>query len=372
MLVNADSLRWQHYGTALREHWGAQLPPIHIIDWRDVIERDGHIASLLPEQPTQFRMGSPARGFDIVRGLLRAGQRSLGEAVTDWVPPRPGWLPAPGLLHAGFCHVLQGVQHSLDQHTAWLPPAPAASLCDDIATMFDKSRTSETLAAAGLPVPDWFRPPKTVEALFDALRTRRMQYVFVKLNAASSASGIVVLQHHPTRGWLGLSTVAAIHGHYHNTRRLQRLAGDDLKATLQFLLDQGATVQKAIRKQSVDGQNFDVRIVVMCGEIAATIFRASPHPITNLHLGGQRAAAARALAALSRRAWLDALDDAVSAAAMFSTPTVGVDMLFERGTCRHAIIEVNAFGDFFPHWANDQGQSVYALQVAAMRSRLAC
>jgi hypothetical protein len=38
-------------------------------------------------------------------------------------------------------------------------------------------------------------------------------------------------------------------------------------------------------------------------------------------------------------------------------------VLFERGFRRHFVLEVNAFGDFFPGWANAGGQSVHALEI---------
>ena len=64
------------------------------------------------------------------------------------------------------------------------------------------------------------------------------------------------------------------------------------------------------------------------------------------------------------RAWLDGLDHAVEAAACYpSSAAVGVDLLFEEGYRRHYVLEVNAFGDFFPNLADERGRGVHRAEV---------
>ena len=105
----------------------------------------------------------------------------------------------------------------------------------------------------------------------------------------------------------------------------------------------------------IDGQNFDVRVVCVHGRPAASIFRLSPHPMTNLHLGGRRGDFDRCRAAIPTRDWLDALDHCADAAGCFDSAIAGVDLVFERGYRRHFVLEVNAFGDFFPGWTEPGG-----------------
>jgi glutathione synthase/RimK-type ligase-like ATP-grasp enzyme len=106
-------------------------------------------------------------------------------------------------------------------------------------------------------------------------------------------------------------------------------------------------------------------VVCVRGKPSAVIFRLSPNPMTNLHLGGHRGDFARCRAAIPTRDWLDALDHCSEAAACFDSAIAGVDLLFERGFRRHYILEVNAFGDFFPGWTDDRGRSVHALEIEA-------
>ena len=102
----------------------------------------------------------------------------------------------------------------------------------------------------------------------------------------------------------------------------------------------------------------------------ATIFRLSVHPMTNLHLGGRRGEFARCRAAVPTRTWLDALDHCAEAAACFDSAVAGVDLLFERGFGRHYVLEVNAFGDFFPGWTDAAGRSVHAIEIEATAAQV--
>jgi hypothetical protein len=113
----------------------------------------------------------------------------------------------------------------------------------------------------------------------------------------------------------------------------------------------------------IDGQNFDVRVVCVYGRPVASIFRLSSGPMTSLQLGGRRGDFARCRAAIPSRDWLDALDHCVGAAGCFDSAIAGVDLVFERGFNRHFILEVNAFGDFFPGWTNAEGQSIHAREI---------
>jgi glutathione synthase/RimK-type ligase-like ATP-grasp enzyme len=107
-------------------------------------------------------------------------------------------------------------------------------------------------------------------------------------------------------------------------------------------------------------------VVCADGKPVASIFRLSPHPITNLHLGGRRGDWERCRAAIPSRYWLDALDSAVAPARSFDALVAGVDVLFEPGFRRQVVLEVNAFGDFFPGWTDPAGRSVPEVELRAM------
>jgi glutathione synthase/RimK-type ligase-like ATP-grasp enzyme len=97
------------------------------------------------------------------------------------------------------------------------------------------------------------------------------------------------------------------------------------------------------------------------------VLRRSRHPITNLHLGGERADAAGLLARMSARA-AAALDQTCRAVAraMPGALQLGIDIAVAAGLARHYVLEVNAFGDLLKGVTDRQGLDPYDVQLRAM------
>ena len=77
--------------------------------------------------------------------------------------------------------------------------------------------------------------------------------------------------------------------------------------------------------------------------------RTGRSPLTNLHLGNARGDLDALRAAAGPARWAAAMATCEQAAACFPrTLQVGVDLLFAAGWRRHAVGEVNAFGDLLP------------------------
>lgn len=357
-VCNPAGKRWLAYERDLRAFWRRRgvEPTLTILPWRDVVPKLGELGSFpLPDGPAFLRLESPGRDDDVTRQLLHAGDPAGGWLDADL--PK-GRLVRPALLHRGFGRVLEGLKRSLAVRPQLIPSADPRH----VAAMFDKSATAARLEAEGIPVPPSLPPPATVSELLDALRARRWPTAYVKLNTGSSATGIVVVHALDDEPW-AVTSMAQLGGHFYNTRRLRRVRGRALESALEFVLREGAVVQQGVPMAQIDGQNFDLRIVIIRGRPAFSIFRLSPNPMTNLHLGGQRGEWARCRAAVPTRAWLDALDDCVAAAGCFDTIVAGIDVVFERGFFRHHVLEVNAFGDFFPGWKDERGRTVHEVEI---------
>jgi hypothetical protein len=365
IVANPESLRWKAYAPDLTAFWSERgvTPAVDLVTWREVILRGGDLDGLdVFDRPAIVRLESPGRDWEVTQLLLRAGSQTQGEDGEHWLtlPYCKGRLVSPGLFYAGFCRVLYALREPFSLR-------PHLSLCADpleLAEMFDKNTTSARLARAGIPVPSLLPAPDTVEALYSALRRRRFNTAYVKLNTGSSASAIAVLRPMDEPPW-AISSIVRLNGEMFSTRRLRRHEGEDLKAVLAFLLREGACVQQGIRMAQIDGQNFDVRVVVIHGQPAFTIFRLSSQPMTNLHLGGRRGDVIQCRAAIPTRAWLDALDHCIEAARLYRSVVLGIDLLFESGYQRHFILEVNAFGDFFPNLTDENGRSVHRVEIEA-------
>jgi glutathione synthase/RimK-type ligase-like ATP-grasp enzyme len=365
VVANPDSLRWQAYAPELTAFWRARGVEVdaEVVSWRDLIRHDGCLDELHAfDEPALVRMESPGRDWEVAQLLLRAGSREAGEEGTDWLsaPYEKGRLVRPGLFYAGFRRILTRLKAGLARRPHLKPCADPL----DVAEMFDKNATSDRLRRAGVPVPPSLPAPSSVGELFAALRARRFGTAYVKLNTGSSASAIAVVRAMEEPPW-AVSSIVRLAGEMYSTRRLRRHEGEDLDAVLAFLLREGACVQQGIRMAQIDGQNFDVRVVVIQGEPRFTIFRLSSLPMTNLHLGGRRGDVRACRQAVPTRAWLDGIDHCVETARLYDSAAVGIDLLFESGYLRHFVLEVNAFGDFFPNLTDEQGRSVHAVEIEA-------
>lgn len=365
LIANPGTKRCETYRRELLLFWANRgvTPEVDVVPWADVVPRDGNLDDLPAfDRPAIVRLESPGKNDYVTQLLLEAGARDdPAEPPCDWrllEIPR-GLLLRPGLYYRGFHRVLRGLARAFNARPNLVPTAcPLA-----VAEMFDKTATATKLHAAGVPVPNWLENPRDVFAeMADGANGRGWRTIYLKLNTGSSATGIIALRSEAGQ-FHGTTTLAEIGGRFFNSRRLLHLTGAALERAVEFLLGEGAFAQQGIPMAQIDGQNFDVRVVCVYGRPAASIFRLSSGPMTNLQLGGRRGNFGACRAAIPTRDWLDALDHCADAAGCFDSAIAGVDLVFERGFLRHFVLEVNAFGDFFPGWTEAGGQSVHALEI---------
>lgn len=140
----------------------------------------------------------------------------------------------------------------------------------------------------------------------------------------------------------------------------------DVAAVVDALCDDGVHVERWFPKAGLEGRTIDLRVVVIAGRPTHVVVRASHSPLTNLHLGNRRGDLGRLREAMGERAWTAAMTTCVRAAACFPrTLHVAVDLLLSPAWRRHAVAEVNAFGDLLPGVLAD-GRDTYAEQVDAV------
>jgi hypothetical protein len=135
------------------------------------------------------------------------------------------------------------------------------------------------------------------------------------------------------------------------------------------LCEQRVQVEQWIPKAGYAGQTFDVRVVTIAGETRHSIARLSHSPLTNLHLLNAREDAERIRERLGERVWTRAMDDCQRAAQLLRSLYTGIDLLFSADLRRHAIVEMNAFGDLLPGLLY-QGQDTYTAEIKAFFQRL--
>lgn len=370
VIADPDGRRWHQLRQEAQE---AGSPfDLQVVSWADVLCREGCLDGLPAfDQPALVRIDSTGENFDLTRMLIATGARQSGEAVIadgDWstLEYRKGWLAHPRLAWLGWQRALA----NLEQSFAARPHLRPLARPSHIAAMFDKLETSTWLRKAGLPCPEEVDTSSCATGLdtLAAIDDGRFDTSFAKLRTGSSATGIIAISFRE-QPRTGLTSMIEIDGDIFNTLRLQTIDVDTLQRLLKFLLDEGLCVQRGVPKARIDGQGYDLRVIVIGGEPKFTIFRLSNAPMTNLHFGGRRGDFEQCRQRIPTRIWLDAMDSCVEAAAQFDSHMVGVDLVFERGYFAHYILEVNAFGDFFPGWKDSRGRTIYQAELESLQSK---
>jgi len=340
------------------------LPEARVLPWRELAlpGAPARLAGALPDG-TILRIDSMGEDDEVERALLRRGEAAaraegvpaISARALGKIPREVGRILYPRQAHLGFLAVLAELEAAI--RPAWRVLQPPAA----IAELFDKRATSKRWRGLGIPVPDALDDVREPDELRVRMREAGWGSVFVKVASGSSASCLAVYVLRDA-GEHAITTVEDTGRARYNTRKLQRVSGARLERLLAFLLGEGAQVERAIPKAQVAGRYFDLRVLTIDGEPAFTVMRTSPHPITNLHLGGQRGDVEALRASVPEAAWEAAMASCRAVQRASGAFHVGIDLMFEPGLRAHRVIEGNAFGDLLPNLVRD-GLDVYGWQI---------
>lgn len=312
-------------------------PAADVVSYAEVL-RGGGIPRRLLTGDTVIRLDAPVRGEDdqaFLECMLRPGE----------LVPRERWF-------RGFRKALAMIG------TANVP---------DVEAMCDKLRCQELFHWTDVPAPRLLGEVHSFEELRAAAARARVPRLFLKPVYGSSGAGIVamVLGRDRVQAW---TTVESADGTFFNTRKI-RVERDVTR--LASLVDALCTrdrmyAERWIAKAGFDGKTVDLRIVVVAGEIARVVVRASGSPITNLHLRNERHEVDAIRARVADGAWERAMDSARRAAAFFPRAlAAGIDLAITSRWDDHRVLEINAFGDYV-RTADDDGSAVYRRQLQVL------
>ncbi|MEM6471789.1 MAG: STM4014 family protein [Planctomycetota bacterium] len=343
------------------------MPTPKCIDWIELIQGGVSVLDRLPTD-CRLRIDSFGERDDVLAGLICLG----GGVVT----PLRGEIKSLDYQHAGLCKLLSSLsQWRSNRGDVVFDQAPG-----DIATMFDKWETHKRVLShrprTFLVSHEGDRPltslPEDVWGLIEKIAGNFAGRVFIKPRYASSASGVCCLRvsrnQYQLIAPIELARIAGSPQLFNSLQMRCFTRLDDIHDILRVLLPQGMIVEEAINKARVDGDRFDLRIVVIGGHADHVVVRQSPWPITNLHLGNQRGSIDAVARAVGPKK-LDACRElAIHVANQFPESLYcGVDVLLPRNG-EPLVCEANAFGDFLPRiFAN--GRSVYQAILEAGQRR---
>ena len=355
LIGNPANRRVGLFTEALRE---AGQPEPLVLAWLDLLKADFEPLRAVKEPELFVRVDSFGEDFEVEKRLLALG--GLDGAAE--LPERKGQQLEPAMSNRGFQRCLGVLAEVFAARPGW----KVLNVPAEIDELFDKRRTSRRFHAASIPVPDFLEEaPADAEALFEEMRRRHWPRTFVKPAMGSSASGVLLVSILPKTGPTITTSLEWDAPHWFNNLKLSHYrTPQSVERALRFVLAQGAVVERAIPKATLNDAFFDLRVVCIAGEPRFVVVRQNKHEITNLHLGGWRGDLSALEATVPAPRWAAMLESCRKVAALYRSLHVGLDVMFEPGFEQHRVIEANAFGDLFPNLTRD-GKSVYRWEIDA-------
>jgi hypothetical protein len=354
---------WQ--AAAARRGW----PTAKVVTYADVLTGQTRLADHLGPGAL-VRLESAAENWDVFKLLLKHGLPAAGQEgypVLDGpdierLEYERGWLITPRQCYLGFTRLA----HTL---TGEVEASEAAALNHgaEIAVCCDKSRCQERLGQAGVSIPVSFGPARDYGEV--RARHRGAERIMVKLAHGSGAAGGVAL--HWSRGRVrALTTMVelSVHGQrrLYCSKRIHALIDElEIAALVDRLCVERVQVEEWLPKARWEGRNFDLRLVTIAGVARHALVRTSASPFTNLTLGNRRGDLAAIIERMGPAAWQLLRDTCKCVAGAFPRSfTLGVDVLVRPDFQRHAVLEVNAFGELLLNQL-DAGEDTYTATLAA-------
>jgi hypothetical protein len=352
------------------------LPPARLVPYADLLA--GHVCldGTLPPGAV-VRIESPDKSWPVEQAILALGADQpdpdpagpyarATRAEVAALPFDRGAIRYPRQWYLGLRTLLDAIAAQL----AAVPGARLMNALADIACLFDKRACHAALAATGIPVPPALAPPGSYAELLAALDAARWNRVFVKLAHGSSASGVIAYQragtrHQATTTVEMVETCAGVH--LYNSRRM-RIYRDqrEIAQLIDALCRHRVQVEQWVPKAGLGDRVADVRVLTIGGRVRHTVVRLSRHPLTNLHLGNDRAGIDVLLPRLGAARWAAARATCERVAAAFPASLyLGIDLLITADYRAHVVGEVNAFGDLL-YDTQDAGQDPYDAEIAAL------
>jgi len=273
--------------------------------------------------------------------------------------------------YLGFGHLLERI----DQETADCEAVTKMNEPADVAIMFDKCRCHSLCRAAEIPVAESLGPVESYDELVQRMDESGRRRVFVKLAHGSSASGVVALYRNGKRQRAVTTAELVREGGdvrlYNSLRPRCYTDSSDIRIVVDTLCQQGVHVEEWLPKASLGKATFDLRVVVIGGAAQHVVVRQSRGPMTNLHLGNRRGDVAELQRRMGVERWSDMLATCERTMKLFpGTLHAGIDICLSPGFRKHAVLEVNAFGDLLPGVLCD-GKDTYTAEMEAVLSQVA-
>lgn len=374
VIGNPGSRRTALFQAALAE---LRLPQAQVISYLDLLSGCEALPRAVRDG-TIVRIESPGKDFEVERALIAEGADDdegfdrISRRAAQSLSFERGRILYPCQWYLGYCAALRLIEGQLAEG----PPHQLMNSPAEIALMFDKIACHHLLNERGVPVARSLGAVISFDDLVERMREQNCYRVFVKLAYGSSASGVVAYQTDGRRHQATTTVEMARHSgelRLYNSRRI-RVYRDwrEIAELIDALCRNRVQVEQWLPKAWFDNQTFDLRVVMIAGLACHTVARLSRSPMTNLHLLNERGDPDAVREKIGQAAWDGAMRNCERAMECFPESLyAGIDLLFTPDHRRHAVIEVNAFGDLLPGVLL-QGRDTYIAELLAMIGGRAC
>jgi hypothetical protein len=370
VLGNPESPRVAGFQSALLS---CGLPPAKIIAWSDFLGGRVQLPAVIQADEI-VRLESPGRDWLVEKLLLQRGAQAA-EEENQWA-----WIPSASVKDLAFekgrlwpsRQWFLGLKAALMEVETQLKdsaPHRVTHNAPEIEIMFDKPRCQTRLHAAKIPTPRALGIPQNFDDLTAKMQAAHCRRAFIKLAHGSSATGVVAYQ---TNGinHRAVTTTEVVKTKnqtcLYNSRRVRTLTSlQEIAELMDALCLHRAHAEEWVPKANFRGRSCDLRVVVIKDRARHKVVRLSKHPLTNLHLLNDRAEGELLRNEVPPESWEAAMHSCEKVMHCFPNSLCsGVDLLFTPGFTRHALIEVNAWGDLLPG-ALHENQTTYKAQIDA-------
>jgi len=372
ILASAGDPRVTAFQLALKKQ---QQPAATVLSYLDLIQSSDNTVAALGQAPCILRIDSTGRCQQTYRQLLIKGgavlqanqQAALSPSQVNQQCKEKGRIIAPQQLYAGYHAVLSLLNSQLNTlNTVQLMNHPS-----DILLAQDKVSCHQHLSHHSVPVPQSLGHIQNYDQLREVMQQLNIPRIFIKQRHSSAASGIIALETSGSKIQVKTTIETNLRANNElalfNTRRLRHLNNEaDIATLVNSLCTLGVHVERWIPKAQVSGLNVDLRILMIKGKACHKVLRLSKTPMTNLHLLNQRDSADTLKQKMTTQAWDAMINSCEKAAQCFPQSLyVALDVVVSIGLKKHAIIEVNALGDFLKD-TYYQGFSPQELEIASL------
>lgn len=348
------------------------LPPAQVVAYADLLAGRVCLNEVVPPGAL-VRIESPDKDRAVEHAILALGAEPAARDGCEYLDRQavarldlePGRMLPSRQWYLGWCVLLEQITAQL----AACPPHRLMNHPAEIAVMFDKPRCHALLQSQGIAVPRSLGAVGSYDELLTRMLETGLRRVFVKPAHGSSASGVVAYQVQGHRHQATTTVELVRCGDavaLYNSKRMQVYHDPQTIATLiDALCRQRVQVEQWLPKAGLAQRTFDLRVVVIAGQVQHTVVRLSRSPITNLHLDNERATPDLLLTRMPPEAWQAIRVTCMRAMQLFPRSLyAGIDLLVQPGFHKHAILEMNAFGDLLLDVVHD-GIDTYTAEIIA-------